>query len=90
MAATSGIHQATDVLKMLMVGADVAMLCSVLLRHGIEQIRLIERGMRKWMVEHEYKSVQQMKGSMSQQNCADPAAFGRALYISTLQSYRPA
>ena len=89
MAATSGIHQATDVLKMLMVGADVAMLCSVLLRHGIEQIRLIERGMRKWMVEHEYKSVQQMKGSMSQQNCADPAAFGRALYISTLQSYRP-
>jgi dihydroorotate dehydrogenase (fumarate) len=90
MAATSGIHQATDVLKMLMVGADVAMLCSVLLRHGIEQIRLIERGMRQWMVEHEYKSVQQMKGSMSQQNCADPAAFGRALYISTLQSYRPA
>ena len=90
MAATSGIHQATDVLKMLMVGADVAMLCSVLLQRGIEHIRLIERGMRKWMVEHEYKSVQQMKGSMSQQNCADPAAFGRALYISTLQSYRPA
>ena len=90
MAATSGIHQATDVLKMLMVGADVAMLCSVLLQRGIEHIRLIERGMRKWMVEHEYKSVQQMKGSMSKQNCADPAAFGRALYISTLQSYRPA
>ena len=90
MAATSGIHQATDVLKMLMVGADVAMLCSVLLQRGIEHIRLIERGMRKWMVEHEYKSVQQMKGSMSKQNCADPAAFGRALYISMLQSYRPA
>ena len=90
MAATSGIHQATDVLKMLMVGADVAMLCSVLLQRGIEHIRLIERGMREWMVEHEYKSVQQMKGSMSKQNCADPAAFGRALYISTLQSYRPA
>ena len=90
MAATSGIHQATDVLKMLMVGADVAMLCSVLLQRGIEHIRLIERGMREWMVEHEYKSVQQMKGSMSKQNCADPAAFGRALYISMLQSYRPA
>jgi dihydroorotate dehydrogenase (fumarate) len=89
MAATSGIHQATDVLKMVMVGADVAMLCSVLLQRGIEHIGLIERGMRKWMVEHEYKSVQQMKGSMSKQNCADPAAFGRALYISTLQSYRP-
>ena len=90
MAATSGIHQATDVLKMVMVGADVAMLCSVLLQRGIEHIRLIERGMREWMVEHEYKSVQQMKGSMSKQNCADPAAFGRALYISMLQSYRPA
>jgi dihydroorotate dehydrogenase (fumarate) len=89
MAATSGIHQATDVLKMLMVGADVAMLCSVLLRHGIERIRLIERGMRQWMGEHEYESVRQMKGSMSQQNCANPAAFGRALYISTLQSYKP-
>jgi dihydroorotate dehydrogenase (fumarate) len=90
MAATSGIHQATDALKMLMVGADVAMLCSVLLRHGIERIRHIERGMRQWMDEHEYESVRQMKGSMSQQNCANPAAFGRALYISTLQSYKPA
>jgi dihydroorotate dehydrogenase (fumarate) len=89
MAATSGIHQATDALKMLMVGADVAMLCSVLLRHGIERIRHIERGMRQWMDEHEYESVRQMKGSMSQQNCANPAAFGRALYISTLQSYKP-
>jgi dihydroorotate dehydrogenase (fumarate) len=88
MAATSGIHHATDVLKMMMVGADVAMLCSVLLRHGIERIRLIEQGMRQWMEEHEYESVQQMKGSMSQQNCANPAAFGRALYISTLQSYK--
>jgi dihydroorotate dehydrogenase (fumarate) len=88
MAATSGIHHATDVLKMMMVGADVAMLCSVLLRHGIERIRLIEQGMRQWMEEHEYESVRQMKGSMSQQNCANPAAFGRALYISTLQSYK--
>jgi dihydroorotate dehydrogenase (fumarate) len=90
MAATSGIHEATDVLKMLMVGADVAMMCSVLLRNGVEHIRLVEQGMRRWMEEHEYESVQQMKGSMSQQNCADPAAFGRALYISTLQSYKPA
>jgi dihydroorotate dehydrogenase (fumarate) len=90
MAATSGIHHATDVLKMLMVGADIAMLCSVLLKHGIEHIRVIEQGIRQWMEEHEYESVQQMKGSMSQQNCANPAAFERALYISTLQSYKPA
>jgi len=90
MAATSGIHHAADVLKMLMVGADVAMLCSALLKHGVEHIRAVEQGMRQWMEEHEYESVQQMKGSMSQQNCANPAAFERALYISTLQSYRPA
>jgi dihydroorotate dehydrogenase (fumarate) len=90
MAATSGIHHATDVLKMLMVGADVAMLCSALLKHGVEHIGVVEQGMRQWMEEHEYESVQQMKGSMSQQNCANPAAFERALYISTLQSYKPA
>ncbi len=89
MAATSGIHHATDVLKMLMVGADVAMMCSVLLKHGVGHIRVIEKGMRQWMEEHEYESVRQMKGSMSQQNCANPSAFERALYISTLQSYRP-
>lgn len=90
MAATSGIHHAADVLKMLMVGADVAMMCSVLLKHGVGHIRVIEKGMRQWMEEHEYDSVRQMKGSMSQQNCANPSAFERALYISTLQSYRPA
>ena len=89
MAATSGIHQAEDVLKMLMVGADVTMLCSVLLQQGIEHIRVIEQGLRDWMDAHEYVSVQQMKGSMSQQNCADPSAFSRSHYIGTLQSYRP-
>lgn len=89
MAATSGIHEADDVLKMLMVGADVTMLCSTLLRHGIEHIRTIEQGLRHWMEENEYTSVQQMKGSMSQQNCADASAFERAHYISTLHSYKP-
>jgi dihydroorotate dehydrogenase (fumarate) len=66
------------------------MLCSVLLQRGIEHIRVIERGMCNWMEAHEYVSVQQMKGSMSQQNCANPSAFSRAHYIGTLQSYRPA
>src|SRR5439155_21259030 len=56
LAATSGIHRATDALKMLMAGADVTMLCSILLRRGIEHIRVIEREMREWMEEHEYES----------------------------------
>src|SRR5262249_30635311 len=66
LAATSGIHRATDVLKMLMAGADVTMLCSVLIRHGIKQLSVIERDLIAWMEEHEYDSVEQLKGSLSQ------------------------
>jgi dihydroorotate dehydrogenase (fumarate) len=87
LAATSGIHRAADVLKMLMAGADVTMLCSVLIRHGIPQIAVIEREMAKWMEEHEYESVAQLKGSLSQKNCADPTAFERAQYMKALCSY---
>jgi len=90
MAATSGIHEAEDVLKLLMAGADVTMLCSVLLQRGIDHIRVIERGVREWMERHEYESVRQMQGSMSQKNCANAAAFERAHYVSALHSYRPA
>jgi dihydroorotate dehydrogenase (fumarate) len=87
LAATSGIHRATDALKMLMAGADVTMLCSVLLRRGIEHIRVLEREMREWMEEHEYESVEQLKGSMSQKNCPDPSAFERAQYMRALATY---
>lgn len=87
LAATSGIHRATDALKMLMAGADVTMLCSVLLRRGIEHLQVIEREMRQWMEEHEYESVEQLKGSMSQKNCPDPAAFERAQYMRALATY---
>lgn len=83
-AATSGIHKGTDVIKMIMAGADVTMLCSVLMRHGIEHIAVIEQEMVKWMEEHEYESVSQMKGSMSQKSCPDPAAFERAQYMRAL------
>jgi dihydroorotate dehydrogenase (fumarate) len=87
LAATSGIHRASDALKMLMAGADVTMLCSILLRRGIDHIRVIEREMREWMEEHEYESVEQLKGSMSQKNCPDPSAFERAQYMRALATY---
>jgi len=87
LAATSGIHRATDALKMLMGGADVTMLCSVLLRRGIGHLAVIEREMREWMEEHEYESIEQLKGSMSQKNCPDPSAFERAQYTRALQTY---
>lgn len=89
LAATSGIHRASDVLKMLMAGADVTMLCSTLLRHGIQHIKVIERELIAWMEEHEYESVEQLKGSLSQKNCADPTAFERAQYMRAISSYTP-
>jgi dihydroorotate dehydrogenase (fumarate) len=86
LAATSGIHRASDVIKMLMAGADVTMLCSTLLRHGIPKITSIERDLIIWMKEHDYKSVRQLKGSISQENCAEPAAFERAQYMKAICS----
>jgi dihydroorotate dehydrogenase (fumarate) len=87
LAATSGIHRGTDVLKMLMAGADVTMLCSVLIRHGIGQIKVIEREMLAWMEEHEYESVAELKGSLSRKKCGDPEAFERAQYIRAIAGH---
>jgi len=84
LAATSGIHRAADALKMLLVGADVTMLCSTVIRHGFPQIALIESQMVEWLEEHEYESVSQLKGSLSQKNCAEPAAFERAQYMKAI------
>jgi dihydroorotate dehydrogenase (fumarate) len=90
LAATSGIHNAQDVIKTLMAGASVTMVCSVLFKQGIDQIRVIEREMKAWMEENEYESVQQMQGSLSQQKCPDPSAFERAQYMRALRSFKPA
>jgi dihydroorotate dehydrogenase (fumarate) len=85
LAATSGIHSAEDVVKLLMVGADATMLCSTLLRNGINHLRAIEQGVRQWMESHEYESVKQMQGSMSQMRSADPSAFERAQYMRAVK-----
>jgi len=87
LAATSGIHRASDVLKMLMAGADVTMLCSTLIRHGIPQIAIVERDLVAWLNEHDYESVNQLRGSLSQVKCAEPAAFERAQYMKALTGY---
>jgi len=89
LAATSGIHRGTDAIKMLMAGADVTMLCSVLIKRGIDQIRVIENEMVAWLEEHEYESIDQLKGSLSQKNCPDPSSFERAQYMRALSTYRP-
>ena len=87
LAATSGIHRASDVLKMLMAGADVTMLCSALIRHGVRQLSVVERDLVAWMEEHEYTSVTQLKGSLSQKNCAEPSAFERAQYMKAISQF---
>jgi dihydroorotate dehydrogenase (fumarate) len=88
-AATGGIHSSVDVIKMLMVGAKVTQLVSVLLRHGIGEIHKIEQGLSHWLEENEYESVQQLQGSMSQINCPDPSSFERAQYMKAIQNYEP-
>ena len=85
LAATSGVHGPEDVVKLLLVGADVTMLCSTLLRNGIRHLRDIESGLRKWMEKLEYESVTEMKGSLSQLRSPDPAAFERAQYINAVK-----
>ena len=85
LAATSGVHHAEDVIKMLMVGADVTMLCSALLRNGVTHLTCVERSIREWMEAHEYESVRQMQGSMSQLRCPDPGAFERAQYMRAVK-----
>jgi dihydroorotate dehydrogenase (fumarate) len=88
LAATSGIHDAEDVIKMLMVGADVTMMCSALLKHGPDHIKKVLSDMEEWMTENDYKSISQMKGSLSQKSVADPTAFERANYMKSLYSYK--
>ena len=86
LAATTGIHTSEDALKMLMVGADVTMMASAVLRHGIDHIRSVEAGLKVWMEEHEYESVAQMRGSMSYLKGGNGAAFERAQYIRSVSS----
>jgi dihydroorotate dehydrogenase (fumarate) len=87
LAATSGVYQAYDVIKMVMAGADVTMLCSALMRYGIEHIQKIEMETAAWLEDHRYGSLAEIKGKMSQKNCPDPSAFERAQYVRGLSSY---
>lgn len=88
LAATSGIHSYEDVLKIMMAGGDVAMVASELLMNGTGRITEILDGMKNWMEENEYDSIEMMKGSMSQKSVENPAAFERANYMKTLQSFK--
>ncbi len=88
LAASTGIHEATDAVKMILAGADVTMVCSTLLKNGVLQARKILADMQEWMEAHNYESIAQMKGTMSHQSCANPQALERANYMKVLNSYR--
>jgi len=88
LAATTGIHNAGDAIKMILAGADVAMMASVLLMSRIDYLGQMLEHMVEWMEEKEYTSIEEMKGAMSSASVADPDAFERANYIKILQGFR--
>jgi dihydroorotate dehydrogenase (fumarate) len=87
LALTSGVHQAEDVLRAMMAGANVTMLASELIHNGVGRLTEIQSAMGQWMEKFEYESIKQMRGSMSQQAVTDPGAFERANYMKALSSY---
>lgn len=89
LAATSGVQTADDVVKLLLAGADAVMVASALVRRGPEVLRELTDGLRAWLVEREYASVDQLRGSMSQLACGSPRAFERAQYVRALVGFSP-
>lgn len=88
LAASGGVHSPEDIVKLVLAGADVTMVCSALLRHGISYLRDLENGLRQWLEKHECKSVQSIKGTLSQIRCPDPAVFERAQYINAVKGMK--
>jgi dihydroorotate dehydrogenase (fumarate) len=87
LAASTGVHTTEDVLKVLLAGADVAMMTSALLRNGPDHLRSLEVGLRDWMDRHDFETVDQLRGRLSQRSIPNPATFERANYIKTLASH---
>ena len=87
LAASTGVHTAEDVLKVLLAGAEVAMMTSALLGNGPDHLRLLEVQVRDWMDGHGFETLDQLRGRLSQRSVPNPAAFERANYIKTLASH---
>ncbi|MCH2219722.1 MAG: dihydroorotate dehydrogenase-like protein [Dechloromonas sp.] len=89
LAASGGIHNAADMLKMLLAGADVAHVASGILLNGPALIAQMLKDIDRWLAEHEYDSVAQLKGSMSQRNHPNPSAYARSAYLNAIDSFTP-
>ena len=89
LAATTGVHGVTEVIKYLMAGAEVVMSTSALLRHGPSWLTGVRTDLIEWMERKGYESVDQLRGSMSQKSMPESMAFVRGNYIRILESYKP-
>ncbi len=89
LAVTGGFHRAEDILKALLVGANVTHVCSTVLHQGPQRITELLDEISQWMEDKEYESVQQLQGSLSQKNAVDPAAYERINYMHALESFTP-
>ena len=89
LAATSGVHEASDAVKALLAGATVTMMASALLKHGAHRLTEVRDGMKAWLEEREYESADQARGSLSYTSVPDPGVFERTSYMKTLKSYVP-
>jgi len=87
LAASGGVHDASDCLKLVKVGASVTQLCSTLLEHGVSRIKYIESGLRTWLIAHEYPCLSDLRGTSTRDRTGDREAFERAQYLKTLESW---
>lgn len=87
-AATGGMYTARDVIQLLMAGANATMMVSALLRHGISHLSTVNQDLEEWLKSHEYDSISELQGSMSQTRCPDPSAYERAQYLKSIQTYQ--
>ncbi len=88
LAVSGGVHEAVDAVKAIMTGAHCVQMVSALLRHGPEHLVHVLADLREWLEQHEYDSLEQMRGSMNLRRCPDPRGFERANYVNILQSWR--
>jgi dihydroorotate dehydrogenase (fumarate) len=87
MAVSGGVHTVIDVIKSLMAGATTAQMVSALMKNGPTHFTKVETALRTWLTEHEYESIDQLRGSMSLRTCPDPSAFGRTNYMKILHGW---
>jgi dihydroorotate dehydrogenase (fumarate) len=87
-AVSGGVHSVEDIIKAVMCGADVVQVVSCLLKYGPAHIQSLIEGLGRWLEDHEYESIDQMRGSMSLRHCPDPSVFERANYLKVLQLWK--